>query len=564
MAVSWRRLRPVALGLIAVGVVAAVAFPGPALRLAQLPLLALFSVSRMAAAYLLALLFAIAYGATAATNRRAAVVMLPLLDVLQSVPILGFFPAALVFFVSAFGGSPVGLEAAVVFLIFTSMAWNMAFGVYESLTTIPQNLEDAADAFGLKDRLRFRRLTFPAMVPRLVYNSMLSWSNGWFFLVASEVFTAFGATFSRPGLGAYIADAGIRGDAIAIAVGIATLAAVVLAIDASVWRPLSLAAERFRIEPKGTVPLHLQHVRERLAWLPRVPPVRLWFARNARPALVAYAHASEKVGAAQARHPLLLRRVRQVDLLMFLIVFAVVVGAGLVGLAGLFLHPLPSLAQDLPAAAFLSFSRLAIAYIAALAWTIPLAAWVGGSERAARFVRPALEVFASVPATALLPVVVAFSLAIATSAGPAAEVAAILVALFSMQWYLVFNLIDGVRSLPDDLREAARAFGVRGFTYWRRVLLPAIMPSLVTGSITAWGAGWNALIVSEYIRFGPRLYTVRGIGSIMDTATFAQPPDNELLLLTILTMIVVVLAMNKLIWRPLYRRVMARYRLEAA
>ncbi len=562
MAVSRRTLRPLALLLVALGIAAAILFPSQALEVAQLPLLAVFSLSRMAAAYVLALIFAISYGATAALNKRASVVMLPLLDVLQSVPILGFFPAALVFFVRVFSGSPVGLELAVVFLIFTSMAWNMAFGVYESLTTIPENLVDAADAFGLQERLRFRRLTFPAMVPKLIYNSMLSWSNGWFFLVASEVFTAFGATYVRPGLGAYIGEAGIRGDAAGIAVGIGALAAVVLAVDALLWRPLSLWSERFRIDTTGREVPRAVETRPRLAWLPRFPRFRLRVAQGVHPVAVAYGRASERLGSAHARHPLLLRRVRQIDLGMFVVVFLIVVAAGLAGLAGMFLQPLPPRAGDIPEAALLSLGRLGLAYGIALAWTVPLAAWVGRSDRAARFVRPVLEVFASIPATALLPVVIAFAVAVA-GGGLAPDVAAVLIGLFAMQWYLVFNLIDGVRSLPGDLAEAARAYGVRGWTYWRRVLLPAMAPSLVTGSITAWGAGWNALIVSEYIHFGRQVYSVPGLGSLMDVATFSDPPDNELLLLTILAMVVLVLAMNKLMWRPLYRRVAARYRLEA-
>src|SRR2546422_2684513 len=274
MAVPRKRLWWVGLALIAIGVVAAILFPSQASQVASLPLLASFSLSRMGAAYVFALLFAIAYGATAATNRKASVVMLPLLDVLQSIPILGFFPAALIFFVNAFNGA-IGLEVAVVFLIFTSMAWNMAFGVYESLTTIPTNLEDAATSFGVRDRLRFRRLILPAMIPKLVYNSMLSWSNGWFFLVASEVFTALGQNFVRPGLGAFIAEAGIRGDAAGIAIGIGALAAVVLAVDAFLWRPVSAWAERFRIDTTGREIPHAPPRRGRLAGIPPAPPGRI-------------------------------------------------------------------------------------------------------------------------------------------------------------------------------------------------------------------------------------------------------------------------------------------------
>ena len=201
MRLRRRQLLIVTASLVALVLLAAVLFPQSTATAASMPLLAAFSLSRMVAAYLLSLVFAIAYGYTAATNRRAAVMMLPLLDVLQSIPILGFFPAALVFFVATFQGHPARLELAVIFLIFTSMAWNMAYGVYESLTTIPHDLEAAASAFGLTGWLRFRLLLFPAAIPKLVYNSILSWTNGWFFLVASEIFTAFGRTYARPGRG---------------------------------------------------------------------------------------------------------------------------------------------------------------------------------------------------------------------------------------------------------------------------------------------------------------------------------------------------------------------------
>jgi len=568
MAGLRKRFRWVALALVALAVGVATLFPAQAAAALKLPLLAVYSVSRMVAAYLLALVFAVAYGTTAATNKRAAVVMLPLLDVLQSIPILGFFPAALVFFVSTFQGSPVGLEVAVVFLIFTSMAWNMAFGVYESLSTIPHDLEDAAASFGVRDWLRFRRLALPAVVPKLVYNSILSWTNGWFFLVASEVFTAYGATYARPGLGAFIADAGQAGDYASILIGIGALAAVVLALDTFVWRPLSVWAERFKVEavPGREVP-HAPGLYQRLQWLPRFPRMRAWLGARTRPILDKYDRASARLDRVYKGHATAMRAVRRLDLVLFLAVFVLVVGAGLLGLAGLLLRPLPPGAADIPAATALSFARLGLAYVLALAWTIPVAAWIGRSERASRFLTPALEVFASIPATALLPLILGFSIAVASGVGHEAGLAALLIALFSMQWYLLFNLVAGVRGIPGDLEEAARSFGLRGLTYWRRVLLPAMVPSLLTGSITAWGAGWNALIVSEYLPFHGRLYEVEGIGALMDRATFGVPPamqpNAELLFLSIVAMIVVVLLMNKLLWHPLFRRASMRFRMEA-
>jgi len=556
------RLRILAGITILIAITVAALNPQAAWNAIQLPLFALFSTTRMVLAYMLSLVFAIAYGHTAATNKRAAVILLPILDVLQSIPILGFFPAALFFFVATFPGSPIGIEFAVVFLIFTSMAWNMAFGVYESLTTIPVDLEAAAASFGLRGWLRFRLLAFPAVIPKLVYNSILSWSNGWFFLVASEVFTAFGQNFRRPGLGAFIADAGLSGDNAGIALGIGVLAAVVLALDTFVWRPLGVWSERFRMETTGHEVPRVPSPYERFRWLPRFPRLRRTFLTAVQPVVTKYHRASVRLDRTYSAHRKVIRDIRYLDLAMFVVVLLLVVVAGVVGLARLFLSPLPPAAVELPRAAASSFIRLALAYAIALAWTIPLAAWIGRNPRGSRYLTPVLEVAASLPATALLPIIVGFALFATASLGPAAELSAVLIALFSMQWYLLFNLIAGVRAIPEDLNEAARSFGLRGRAYWRRVLLPAMVPSLLTGSITAWGAGWNALIVSEYIPFLSPPPHVSGLGYLLDISTFSKPPSNAMILLTILMMIVIVLAMNKLLWRPLYKRAAVKYRVE--
>jgi NitT/TauT family transport system permease protein len=515
----------------------------------------------MVAAYTLAVAFSLGVGLAASTSRRAASLLLPLLDILQSIPIFGFFPAALVFFVGAFQGHPLGLELAVVFLIFTSMAWNMAFGVYESLTTIPRDLEVAADSFGLRGGLRFRRVMFPAMVPKLVYNSMLSWSNGWYFLVASEVFAAFGATHVRPGLGSFIAEAGIAGATDRIAIGIAALATLVLLLDVLVWRPTSLWAERFRLDTTGMRVARVPGPYERLKWLPRFSRMRTWLRSTLRPAAAAWRRVSQTIEGSYGVHPKILHGIALLDLGLFLAIFAIVGIAGAAALLSVLSRPLPSEAMAIPSATAHSFLRLLAAYGLALAWTIPLAAWVGRSPWASRFMIPFLEVSASLPATALLPAILGLSIVLLSSVGLEAQLAALLIALFSMQWYLLFNLIAGVRSIPADLEEAARAFGLRGRAYWKRLLLPALVPSLITGSITAWGAGWNALIVSEYIPFGQRVYRVPGLGAMLSEATFVGP-NTTVILLTVLTMVVTVVGMNKLLWRPLYRRASARFRLE--
>ena len=553
-----------ALGLVLLAVAAAVLIPGAALNAGYLALLALFSTIRMSLAFVLSLVFAIAYGTAAATNKRAGEFLIPILDILQSVPILAFFPPALLFLYYAFGGSAFGEELAVVFLIFTSMSWNMAFGVYEALTTLPGDLKEAASVFGVRDWLRFRRLFFPATIPKLVYNSMLSWTVGWFYLVASEAISSGGTNLERPGLGSFIYNAGQRGDVASIILGIGTLAVVVLLLDTFLWRPLSVWSERFRMEQtSGGSGTRGGAGYERLRWLPRFPQIRRWLGARLSPLAHGWNRAATPLDRYYVSHPKLIRTVRWLDLSMFLVILVAIVVTGVLGIAAILSSPLPVLAGEIPAAVVASLGRLALAYAVSLTWTIPVAAWVAYNPRASRLVTPFLEVVASIPATALFPLIIAFSVFAVGAFGLEAELAAFLVALFAMQWYLLFNLIAGLRSIPGDMREAAKVFGLRGMTYWKRVLLPAIVPSLLTGSITAWGAGWNALIVAEYISYAGHVYQVgAGIGYLIAYATYTPGDQGRLLLLSVLSLVLVVIAMNKLLWRPIIKRASTRFRIE--
>ena len=564
MAVTRKGLRVAAAGLFILAVIVALTFPSAALDAGNLALIAFFSTVRMSLAFVLSLVFAIAVGTAAATSKRAGEVLLPILDILQSVPILAFFPPALLFFYYSLGGSAAGEEIAVVFLIFTSMAWNMAFGVYEALTTLPADLKEAASVFGVRDWLRFRRLFFPATIPKLVYNSMLSWTVGWFYLVASEAISSGNLTLRRPGLGSFIFDAGQRGDVVSIVVGIGALAVVVLLLDTFLWRPLSVWSERFRMEQTAGAPTSRAAASyERLRWLPRFPRIRRWLSARLTPLAHGWNRAASPLDHYYVSHPKLIRTVRWVDLAMFLVIVVSVVVTGVLGILAVLSSPMPALAGEIPAAIAASLGRLTLAYATALGWTIPVAAWVVHNARASRFVTPFLEVVASIPATALFPLIIAFSVLVVGGFGLEAELSAYLVALFAMQWYLLFNLIAGMRSIPGDMREAAKVFGLRGWTYWKRVLLPAIMPSLLTGSITAWGAGWNALIVAEYISYAGHVYRVSaGIGYLIAYATYTPGDQGRLLLLSVLALVLVVLAMNKLLWRPIIKRAATRFRIE--
>jgi NitT/TauT family transport system permease protein len=559
---SRRALRIVALVVLAVAILVAIVIRPDVSRVANIPVHALFSTGRMFAAFLLSLLFAISYGTIAGTNKHAEEVLIPVLDILQSVPILAFFPIVFLVLVGPGQSSVAGAELAVVILIFTSMSWNMAFGVYEAIKTIPTDLVEAVGVYGVKDWLRFRRLFLPASIPKLVYNSMLSWTVGWFYLVASEVFTTGSTIIKRPGLGSDIYNAGISGDTGTIALGLAALVVVIVALDTFMWRPLSVWAERFKLDVVasglGTRPAPAYI---RLSWLPRFTGFRRFLAGLIAPLLHGYDKVRVRIEQFYRRHRRALRILARIDLAMFVAVLIIGLGIGVLDVIKILSGPLPAETSQIPAFALLSLGRLVLAYGAAIAWTIPAAVWLARSQRASRFVTPIVEVVGSIPATALLPLIIGFAVFVTTGLRVRSELSAFIIALFAMQWYLLFNLIAAVRGIPGDLEEAARTFGLRGWDYWKRLIFPAMIPSLLTGSITAWGAGWNSLIVAEYLEFGDTTFTVPGIGFLIYKAVWITK-DYALLLLSVLALIAVVVTLNKLLWRPLIRRASERFRYE--
>lgn len=515
----------------------------------SLPYLAARSVLRMVIAFALSTVFAIVYGYTAATSKRAGRVLLPLLDILQSVPILGFFPAAVLFFVGLFRGSILGLELASVFLIFTSQCWNMAFGVYEAITTMPMEAKDAADVVGARGWMRVKRVTIPATIPKLVYNGIVSWAGGWYFVTASEIISTNTRNTVLPGLGSFLFRAGVAGDLTRLGAGIAVLVVVVVLFEFLLWRPMQVLAERFKFESvRSTVKprsMALEFYHDLRRPQPSIPilasPVRL----PPRPAR------RERKG--------LLRATRLTLTVAFAAAFLFLVGLLAYNLVLVLLKPLPGETASIPLAMLASTLRLLIAYLITLAWTVPAAIYIARHEKASRFLLPLTEVLASMPAAALFPLIVL--LLVGPSGG--LMLPSILLVLTGMQWYLLFNLIAGARLIPNDLLAAAEIQGVKGWLLWKRVLLPGMMPALVTGSITAWGGGWNALIVSEYVHFGSSTYHTFGIGYLLDKATF-ETHDGALLLLSVLAMVAFIYALNLAFWKPVYRKVMAKYRLEGA
>ena len=526
---------------------------GPIISLSPraLPWYAGLSIARMAAAYTLSMLFTLIYGHLAAYRRRAEQILMPLLDVLQSVPILSFLPVVLLSF-SAILPEHKAAELASVVLIFTSQAWNLTFAWYQSLTTIPKELREASATFRFNGWLRFKTLELPFAALSLLWNSMMSWAGGWFFLMAAEIFTVGRRDFRLPGLGAYLHEAASQGDLQAIAWGVGTLVLVIVALDQLVWRPLLAWADRFKLEmvesdnpPRSWFYdlLHDAHLTEwfsRTVWEPISEYVDTWLLRRFP--------ASDGATATGAT--------RSWPLYLLTTVGAIVLVYGAYH-AGLMLLAVP-LAQwvNIGTGVMATLLRVLTALVIALAWTVPLGVVIGTSARLATWLQPLVQIVASVPATALFPV---FLLLVIGLPG-GLNLAAVLLMLMGTQWYLLFNIIAGASAIPQDLKYTTALLQLGRWERWRTLILPALFPYIITGAITASGGAWNASIVAEHVEFGGRTLQTAGIGALIAQATATG--DYPLLLAATLTMIFTVVLINRLLWRRLYRLAEERYRME--
>lgn len=523
----------------------------------HLPWYAGLSTLRMALAYTVALLFSLAYARVAAASRTAERFMIPLLDILQSIPILSFMPGVVLGLASLFPGRNLGLELAAVVLIFTSQAWNLAFSFHQSLVTIPRELNEAATVYRLGFWRRFTRLELPSGVISLVANSMMSWAGGWFFLMASEQFTLGDKNLQLPGLGSYLYAAADAGDTRAIVLGLITLVAVIVLLDQLLWRPLVAWSDRFKLEvAPGNAPSSavLDALRgsavvdwlQAYLFLPLGRALdRAFSPRPLPPGVIPLPRPERPRG----------RWRRVLGLAAGVVIVVIAVWGGIA--AARVLVDLPGREWGVVGvSAAATFIRTTVALVLAAAWTIPLGVWIGMNPRWAPRLQPLVQIAASVPATALFPVLL-FAL-IALPGG--LNLAAVALMLLGTQWYLLFNVIAGAMSIPSDLREAAVIYQIRGWRRWRTLILPAIFPYLVTGMITATGGAWNASIVSEYVTFAGRKVSTVGLGSLIADA--ADRGDFTLLLAGTIVMSGIVIAGNRLVWRRLYALAESRYRLD--
>ncbi|MFE4519892.1 ABC transporter permease [Kitasatospora sp. NPDC056783] len=519
--------------------------------LADLPSYAARSLLRMFIALLASVLFTFVYATAAARMKRAEKVLLPVLDILQSVPVLGFLSVTVTAFINLFPGSILGLECASIFAIFTSMAWNMTFAFYASLTAQPHELDEAARVMRLTKWQRFWRLDVPSGTIPLVWNGMMSFGGAWFFLAASESISVLGHHYALPGMGSYAATAIAAGDLGQVGIAIAVMTVMVIGVNVLFWRPMVAWSERFRVEEAEAADRPRSVVLDvlRRSSLPELA------ARPLRPVGRALDRGTRVFGLAE--HPLARATARERTGDVFFagaVAAAVVYGAWR---AFDYIHTTVGLGEFGHAfwLGALTFGRVVALLVAATAVWVPVGVWIGMNPKVTRFAQPVVQVLASFPANFLFP----FATAAFVALGISLDFGSILLMALGAQWYILFNVVAGASAIPTDLREAMTGFQVRGRLRWRAFILPAVFPSYVTGGITAAGGAWNASIVAEVVDYGAHHLTATGLGAYITDATATGAFPRILVGITVMSVYVV--ALNRLLWRRLYRLADTRYAL---
>jgi NitT/TauT family transport system permease protein len=510
-----------------------------------------YSLLRITIAYALSLAFTLVYGYVAAYNPRAERFMIPLLDVLQSIPVLSFLPGVMMAMVALFPGRQIGVEAGAILLIFTGQVWNMAFSFYASLKSIPKEMREAAKVYGFSWWQRFIEMELPFAAIGLVWNSMMSVAGGWFFLMACEMFVLGSRDFRLPGLGSYLQTAASAGDTRSILSGVATMVAVIVLLDQFVWRPVIAWAEKFKVEQVESSDVPRSWVLDLIRHSRSLAQIRKKTVRPLSERIMLYFSRVRSSDAAESTSPwkIWLTRVPAVALLAGIsygVVRVVVI------LTGLQKAEMQEAALGLGA----TFLRVNLTLLLGALWTIPAGVVIGFNPRLARIAQPLAQIAASVPATALFPVVLLLLIRVGGGLG----IGSIVLLLLGTQWYILFNVIAGAIAIPTDLKECCSVFCMTGIQRWKRLILPGIFPYLVTGMVTASGGAWNASIVAEYFHFKGHIYTTVGLGATISQAT--DSGNFHLLLAATMMMAATVVTINRLVWRRLYALAETRYRLE--
>jgi len=518
-----------------------------------LPEYASLTVMRMIIAMLFSLLFTFIFSTWAAKSKRAGQIIIPCIDILQSVPVLGFLTLTAVGFIALFPNSRLGPECAVIFVIFTAQVWNMSLSFYQSLCTVPQELKEAADMFHLSAWQRFWRIEVPFAMPGLLWNMMLSMSGSWIFLVASESITIANQNISLPGIGSYLGLAITQANGMAVAYAVIAMFIVILLYDQLFFRPLLSWSEKFNAEyvaqektgrPWITVLLQRTHVLKYLSQIFSFLGDTIVNTRIFRQRI----HETYK-----APHPTI---TRSLTVAWYFLVFCIVVYIVL----ALSKQILMSIKHDELIHVFLLGSFTAarvfvVVLISTIIW-VPIGVWIGLNRRAAEIIQPIAQFLAAFPMNVLFPVIVILILKYKLDV----EIWTTPLMLLGTQWYILFNVIAGTSALPKDLKQVADNFNVSGWQWWKRLILPGIFPYYITGTITAVGNSWNTSVIAEVVSWGSTTLTATGLGAYI--TEYSNKGDFSRVALGMVVMSMFVLVMNRLLWRPLYNLAQSRYRLD--
>jgi NitT/TauT family transport system permease protein len=524
-------------------------------KLAELPVYAFYSTVRIAIAYFLSLIFAVAYGYIAAYNPRIEPGMIAILDILQSIPVLSFLPPVVLAMIGLFPGHQLGIEMGVILLIFTGQVWNLAFSFYSSLKSIPREMLEAARIYRFSAWQRFWQIEMPYSVIGLVWNSIVSVAGGWFALMLCEMFTMGSRNFQLPGLGSYIQSAANSGDTRSLLIGIGTVVLIVVATDQLIWRPLIEWSDKFKfeqVEAADRVTSPILSLLKRSPLLTSVPH-KLW-ERVEEPLYRRLAHLRRSPPAQESqfsRH-----RVSAVVVTLSVLAGVLVLWASAHAFVMLRTLSWPDLRLLLEGAGA-TFLRVHLSLLISALWTVPVGVAIGFSPRIARFVQPLAQILASVPASAFYPVLLIALMQIGGGVG----IGSIALMLLGTQWYILFNVIAGAMSIPSDLREVADLYRFTRVQRWRRLILPGIFPYLITGMVTASGGAWNASVMAEYAVIKGRTLETIGLGAQIQSST--DSGRFPVILLATIFISLMVVTMNRLVWRRLYRLAETRYKLIA-
>jgi NitT/TauT family transport system permease protein len=525
-------------------------------RPGALPEYAMFSVTRIAISYFIAFIFSIAYGYAAAYNAKAERFMIPLLDTLQSIPVLSFLPGVMLAMVALFPRRQFGIELGSILLIFSGQAWNMAFSFYSSLKSIPREMHEVAEVYRWGRWQKLVEMELPFAAIGLVWNSMISVASAWFYLIACEMFVLRNQDFRIPGLGSYLQTAANAADTRAIVWGLVVMIGIIVAMDQIIWRPVIAWAEKFKFEQFAGSQVPHSSVLDLLRGSRVLPLVGRLFIIPARERLsLLFGREWPKWKDRPVDH----RRGNAGQWVSYAIAagVSIAVAYAVVRMSALAASVTGSELRSILVGGGATFLRVEFTLLLAALWTVPAGVAIGLNPKLSATLQPIVQVVASVPATALFPIIIL----LLTRVGGGLAIGSMVLMLLGTQWYILFNVIAGTSALPTDLKEVCGVFRFGRWERWQKLILPGIFPYLITGFVTASGGAWNASILAEYFHLNGQTFSTTGLGAVVGGA--ADTGNYPVLLVATMLMAFIVLAINRLVWRPLYTLASTRFKLES-